>query len=180
MRARFFRWLLRRWENNTPGIVRRVQLQILMDLTARAFRLPGKRLWTRPWRDGLREYAEYTRAHCAEADNQRLYKMSYAMGKRLRCVTGFTDADDLRRLVFWLYQGIGIAMGGELPGAVTVSGCFFSDYYAPQVCAMMSHMDSGIVGGVMGGGRLVFTERITEGGRCCLARLQSEVEYEGQ
>ena len=180
MRARLFRGLLHRWEEDTPEIARRVQLQILMDLTAKAFRAPGKRLWTRPWRDGLRLYAEYTREHCEDADPQRLYKMSFAMGERLRRITGFTDADDLRRLVFWLYQGIGIAMGGELPGAVTVSGCFFSDYYAPQVCAMMSHMDSGIVGGVMGGGRLVFTERITEGGRCCLARLQSEVEYEGQ
>ena len=39
---------------------------------------------------------------------------------------------------------------------------------------------SGIVGGVMGGGRLIFTERITEGRPCCMARLQSEVEYDGQ
>lgn len=38
----------------------------------------------------------------------------------------------------------------------------------------MSNMDSGIVGGVMGGGRLMFTQRITEGGGCCTARLQGE------
>jgi len=180
MRARFFRWLLHRWETDTPEIVRRVQLQILMDLTAKAFRAPGKRLWTRPWRDGLRLYAEYTREHCECADPQQLYRMSFAMGERLRRITGFTDASDLRRLVFWLYRGIGIAMGGELPGEVTVSGCFFSDYYAPSVCAMMSNMDSGIVGGVMGGGRLVFTERITEGRPCCKACLRSEVAYEEQ
>ena len=180
MRARLFRWLLRRWEVHTPEIVLRMQLQILMDLTAKAFRTPGKRLWTRPWRDGLHEYAEYTRKYSVDADPRRLYALSFALGERLRRVTGFTDAGDLRRLVFWLYRGIGIAMGGKLPGEVTVSGCFFSDFYAPQVCAMMSNMDSGIVGGVMGGGRLFFMERITEGRPCCRACLQSEVEYEGQ
>lgn len=180
MRARFFRWLLHRWEADAPEIVRRVQLQILMDLTAKAFGMPGRRLWTRPWREGLREYAQYTRRYGESADPRRLYALSFALGERLRHITGFRDDIDLRRLVFWLYRGIGIVMGGELPGAVAVSGCFFSDCYAPQVCAMMSNMDSGIVGGVMGGGRLYFTERITEGRPCCIARLQSEVEENGQ
>lgn len=174
MRAQFFRWLLHRWEKDTPEIVRRVQLQILMHLTAKAFRLPGKRLWTSPWKDGLREYAEYTREYCEDADPERLYALSFALGERIRHVTGFLDDADLRRLVFWLYRGIGIAMGGELPGEITVSGCYFSEYYTPSVCALMSNMDSGIVGGVMGGGRLMFTQRITEGGGCCTARLQGE------
>lgn len=180
MRAHFFRWLLHRWKDDTPEIVRRIQLQILMNLTVKAFLLPGKRLWPHPWRDGLREYAEYTHRHCENADPQRLYALSFALGKRLRRVTGFHDAGDLRRLVFWLYGGIGITMDGKLPGEVAVSGCFFSDYYVPSVCALMSHMDSGIVGGIMGGGRLFFTERITEGRPCCIARLRSEVQYEGR
>jgi len=180
MRARLFRRLLHLWEAHTPQIVLRVQLQILMDLTARAFRRRGRRLWTRRWRDGLREYAEYTRRYCEDADPRRLYALSFALGARLRRATGFTDPGDLRRLVFWLYRGIGIAMDGELPGGITVSRCFFSDYYASRACAVMSRMDSGIVGGVMGGGRLVFTERITEGRPCCKACLRSEVAYEEQ
>jgi len=80
--------------------------------------------------------------------------------------------------VFWLYRGIGIAVSGELPGKITLPGCFFSDYYTPSVCALMSNMDSGVVGGVMGGGRLFFSERITEGRSCCKAWLRSGVEYE--
>lgn len=180
MRARFFGWLLRRWEKDAPEIVRRVQLQILMNLTAKAFRTPGQRLWTRPWRDELRAYAQYTRARCEDADPRRLYALSFALGARLRRATGFTDAGDLRRLVFWLYRGIGIAMDGDLPGDITVSRCFFSEFYAPRACGMMSRMDSGIVGGVMGGGRLIFTERITEGRPCCKACLRSEVAYEEQ
>ena len=82
MRARFFRALLRRWERHTPETVRRAQLQILMGVTARVFRAPGQRLWTRPWGDGLRAYAEYTRAHSrdADVDPERLYALAYALG----------------------------------------------------------------------------------------------------
>ena len=173
MRARFFRWLLKHLEHHTPPFVRRLALQILMNATARAFRMHGKRLWTLPWRDGLRLYAEYTRAR-PNVDPEALYSVSYTLGQRLRHITGLTDPRDLRRLVFWLYSGIGISMGGKLPGEVSVSGCFFSDYYTPAQCAMMSNMDSGIVGGIMGGGKLIFTQRITEGAPCCKARLTSE------
>lgn len=183
MRARFFRALLRRWERHTPETVRRAQLQILMGVTARAFRAPGQRLWTRPWGDGLRAYAEYTRAHSrdADVDPERLYALAYALGIKIRRVTGFRDAADLERLVFWLYQGIGIAMSGTLPGEIAVSGCYFSAFYAPEQCALMSHMDSGIVGGIMGGGKLRFTERLTEGSRRCRACLRrEEITHEGQ
>lgn len=175
MRARLFRWLLRHMERHTPEIVRRVALQILMNVTAKAFNMRGKRLWTLRWRDGLRVYAAFTR-ECSRKniDPKSLYAASYALGQRIRHITGLTDAHDLRRLVFWLYGGIGIAMGGKLPGEVVVSGCFFSDYYAPKQCALMSNMDSGIVGGIMGGGKLIFTQRITEGKPCCKARLTSE------
>ena len=175
MRARLFRGLLHRWERRVPEILRRIQLQILMNLTAKAFRAPAERLWTRPWREGLSVYVEYTRkcAQIMDTDPERLYALSFALGERLRRIAGFTEDDDLCRLVFWLYRGIGIDMGGRLPGAVTVSGCFFSDYYTPDVCALISNMDSGIVGGIMGGGRLVFSGRITEGAggcRACLVR----------
>lgn len=182
MRARLFRALLRRWERHTPEIVRRAALRILMRTTARPFRAQGKRLWTRSWKDRLQEYAEYTREHSLDpgVDPARLYALSYALGERIRRVTGFRDDADLRRLVFWLYQGIGISMSGELPGEITVSDCFFSDIYAPEQCRLMSSMDSGIVGGVMGGGRLVFTERITEGHGHCKACLRREEVSHGK
>ena len=182
MRAKLFRALLRRWERRAPGIVRRWQLQILMDLTARAFRVPGRRLWTRPWKDALQEYAMYTREHALDpgVDPGRLYAQAYALGEKIRRVTGFRDDADLMHLVFWLYQGIGISMSGVLPGEITVSGCFFSNVYAPEQCAVMSGLDSGIVGGIMGGGRLDFTDRLTEGGKCCRAHLRREEVSHGK
>jgi len=95
MRVRVFRWLLHLWESHTPEPILRIQIQILMNLTSKAFHTPGKWLWTRPWRDRLRVYAEYTRDYCEDADPERLYALSYALGERLRRATGFTDVDDL-------------------------------------------------------------------------------------
>ena len=58
-------------------------------------------------------------------------------------------------------------MNGTIPGEITVSSCYFSKFYTPKQCALMSYVDSGIIAGLCGGGNLRFTERITEGcGRC--------------
>ena len=89
------------------------------------------------------------------------------LGNRLRRITGFTDSKDLQQLVFFLYRNIHIAMGGRLPGEIRVSSCYFSHFYTPKQCALMSYVDSGIIAGLFGGGNLKFVERITEGcGRC--------------
>ena len=57
----------------------------------------------------------------------------------------------------------GILMDGHLPGEIKVSSCYFSRFYTPEQCALMSYMDSGIIAGILGGGKIEFTERITEG-----------------
>ena len=91
----------------------------------------------------------------------------YRTGERVRRLTGFTEKADLERLVFYLYRNIGILMDGHLPGEIKVSSCYFSRFYTPEQCALMSYMDSGIIAGILGGGKIEFTERITEGcGNC--------------
>ena len=105
----------------------------------------------------------------------RLYQAAYAIGSRIRSITGFTDIKDLKRLVFFLYRNIGITMDGCLPGEITVSGCYFGRLYTPRECALMSYMDSGIIAGLFGGGKLVFTERISEGCGRCTAHFSSLV-----
>ena len=158
-------------ERRAPGIAQRIQLQILMNATARAFGVSGRRIWIHSWEKGLQEYAVFTRDISDQhpVDPERLYAVSCALGKRVCRVTGFTDDTDRRRLVFLLYRGIGIDMSGCLPGTIQVNRCFFSNYYAPWQCALMSGMDSGITGGIMGGGKLTFQQRITEGCDCCTA-----------
>ena len=169
MRARIFRKLLQYLEKHDQALFLRFQLQVLLNVTARAFNVPVKQIWYFPPGQALREYAVFTE-NCMRlypADPRRLYRSAYVLGSRLRRITGFTDKKELEQLVFSLYRNIRIAMDGRLPGEITVSFCYFSRFYTPKQCALMSYVDSGIIAGLFEGGNLKFIERITEGcGRC--------------
>ena len=180
MRARIARKLLRRLECHTPALLVGVQLQILLNLAARAFHAPGKSVWRRAPGQALREYAEFTvgcmRRGGAEPEN--LYRSAFDLGNRLRRLTGFTDAEDAERLIFYLYRNLQIDMDGHLPGEITVRKCYFSGFYAPEQCALMSAVDSGVMSGLLGGGTLTFTRRITEGCGSCAARFTGGIADE--
>lgn len=210
------RKLLQQLERHTPDRVRSMEIQILLNLAARAFRVPGKKVWHLPADDALRAYAEFT-VQCMKTKHAAprvLYRQAYAIGSRVRRLTGITDSHAIEQLVFYLYSNIRIQMFGNLPaivkneqnrntqnnnehnrntqnndeqnrntqnnnehkvskqdypayGEIVVTDCYFSRYYTPEQCAVMSSVDSGIIAGLCGGGTLTFTERITEGcGRC--------------
>lgn len=169
LRAYVFGRLLRWMRRRTPTWFVSIELQILLELTARAYRMPGRGIWFLPAKRALREYASFT-VRCMESGKkgaEKLYPSAYALGKWIRWVTGFKQPEDLRQLIFWLYRNIGIDMRGKLPGELIISRCYFSRYYTPEQCALMSNVDAGVIAGLVGGGELVFTERITEGcGRC--------------
>ncbi len=174
MNARVTRQILRVLERHTPAGFSALQIQVLLNITARGFGVPAKQVWHLGASRALREYAKFTWA-CMETamespegiDTRRLYQSAYRAGKRLREITGLTKDEDAARLVFYLYRGIRITMEGELPGEVIVSDCYFSKFYGPAQCAVMSNVDAGIIAGICGGGNFQFTERITEGcGRC--------------
>lgn len=179
MRTVLFRKILRSLERRTPDIIASVEIQILLDTTARGFGVKGKRVWNHRPQRALREYSDFT-VSCmkrGETDADRLYAEAFRTGSMVRRVTGFRSSRDIEKLVFYLYSNIGIAMYGYLPGEVIVRECRFSRFYTPEQCLIMSSVDSGIIAGIAGGGRLDFTERLTEGNSCCRAyfskRLQS-------
>lgn len=169
MRAALSRRILALLERHTPEWVRRLEIRILMNLAAESFRRPRQSVAGLPADEALRTYAAFTAASMAEteADPRRLYDRAFRLGRRLRRLTGLKDPADLQRLVFWLYRNLGITLQGCLPGKITVPACYFSGFYSPAQCALMSHVDAGIISGLFGGGTLRFTERLTEGrGRC--------------
>ena len=172
LRAGLARIVLHRLERHTPALLTGIQIQILLNLTARVFHTPKLSVWRLAPGKALGRYAEFTRqcmAHGGDAD--RLYQEAFRLGARLRRITGFTDSADIERLVFYLYRNLRIEMSGHLPGEVFVRMCSFSESYTPVHCAMMSNLDSGVMAGLLGGGDLVFTERITEGCEHCAARF---------
>jgi hypothetical protein len=69
---------------------------------------------------------------------------------------------------------IGIDLRAHPSGHVVVSRCAFASSYSPQVCRLMSSLDAGLVAGLTRGGRLTFSERLTEGRPRCIARIRWE------
>ncbi len=182
MKERISKKLLRRFEHHTPDFCQRWQLQTLMDLAAHSFGMPKEKLEKGSPQAALRQYADFT-CWCMRAgagEEEKLFRDAYRLGLRIRRITGLTDDGDLKRLIVLLYRNIGIRMsiegkiGTEHTGELTVSGCYFSSYYSPQECRLMSSVDSGIVSGICGGGKLQFSRRLTEGCDVCLAHLAEE------
>ncbi len=169
MRAYVFRKILGLFREHTPGWFIGIELQILLGLSAKAYKIPGRVIWFMPPQKALKEYAAFT-VRCMESGKEgsdKLYPVACALGKRIRQITGFVKEEDLRQLVFWLYKNIRITIKGKLPGDLIIPKCYFSKFYTPAHCKLMSNVDAGVIAGIFGGGELVFTERITEGcGRC--------------
>ena len=122
MKARIFRKLLKGLERHPLKLFSRVQPQLLLNVTARAFDVPGKQIWHLPYQRALEEYAIFTEnaMRLFHTDPQRLYRGAYALGSHIRQLTGFTDSSDLRRLIFVLYRNINIHMGGGISGEIMV------------------------------------------------------------
>ena len=70
------------------SLFRRIELQMLMNLTARALGQKPKRIWTLSNAEALRAYAEYTCSNLqADADEtlfERMNTGAYRMGRLLR------------------------------------------------------------------------------------------------
>lgn len=152
---------------------RRIELQQLMNLTARAFGVAPIRLWPLPCDEALRVYAAFTRNNLQQGVDRRLLQRmgeeACKMGRLLRlgfCVRHQTDVEQLTTA---LYRHIGIQLEGHIPGELCFRRCFFSQYYTPETCLAASALDEGIMRGLTGNGKLTFQQRITEGCACCKA-----------
>lgn len=158
------------------ALFRRIELQQLMNLTARALGKPSQRIWTLPNDEALRVFAEYTRDNLQNGVNdlllQRMNKEAFKMGRLLRRLFFLYRQAEIERFTIALYRNIGIDMEGCFPGQLCFRRCFFSHYYTPDICLAASALDDGIMRGLADGGRLTFQQRITEGSKCCIASFQ--------
>ncbi len=78
---------------------------------------------------------------------------------------------DAMQMAHLIYGIVGIDFRGNPQGEVVISRCYFSSFYSPKVCGIISSLDAGLLSGISGGGRLSFQQRLTEGTECCRARL---------
>ena len=169
-----------------PVSAKRRALLQLFRATAAAFQADMPPLSGLSWEQCLLAYAQFTAQEAAAALREggdlaelqeRLYRHAYSLGRTPGRLLGVHSVDDVMALGRVLYDVLdidfhGSACGngsGSSWGEITISRCYFSAFYSPATCRLMSAMDRGLLGGLAGGGELVFTERITAGWPCCRA-----------
>lgn len=106
--------------------------------------------------------------------SRRMWRNAYALGESLRRRLGVRSRKDALRAARIAYRMIGIDLRADPCGDVVVDRCSFAERFSPQVCRVMSSLDAGMIAGLTSGGRLTFSERITEGRPHCLARIEWE------
>jgi hypothetical protein len=101
----------------------------------------------------------------------RLFENACRMGEELRRTFRVTSPAEGFAAARVLYRGLGIDLQATPDGEITVHRCFFSSYYSAPVCRLIASLDAGVFAGLLDGGCLAFSERITEGHGCCRAHF---------
>ena len=159
------------------SLFRRIELQLLMNLTAHALGKKSQRIWTLKNAEALKAYAKYTSSNLQAGANQALLKRmnseAYNMGRLLRCLFLIRHEARAQRLIVALYRNIGIKLSFESSRQLCFHSCYFSRFYTPQACKAASALDDGIIRGILGleSEHLHFSQRITEGCKQCKAQL---------
>ncbi|HNW59936.1 MAG TPA: hypothetical protein PKI62_09700 [bacterium] len=164
-----------------PAIVRKKELEQLAALTAAAFGVAAPEFSGLGAAEALACYARFTRESAMDALAQRrglpalearLGEAARAYGARWRRRFSVTTPAEAMQAARVLYRAIGIDFRGTAEGMIEISSCYFSRFYAPEICRMISALDAGVLAGLAGGGTLAFSQRITEGHPCCRAYLE--------
>ena len=173
--------LLRVLPHDLPAFIREEILAELFEATADAFECQAPELHHLSYEEYLRTYALFTTEQAQKAlqagrdvpaIKSQLYQNAYRLGRNLRKWLGVDEMDEVMELGQILYRAIGVEIQGDAQGDVTVNRCYFSQFYSGRVCDLISALDDGVFSGLSGGGRLAFSQRLTEGRECCRAKLQ--------
>jgi len=168
---------------HVPVAIRKKVLRDLFAATAQAFGVDPP--FTRGFSTQrlLQRYALFTREQSERlwaekqdesAVERRLFQNAAELGTRLRRTFRVRSQDEVIKMSRVLYKILGISFEGRNDGVVIIHDCFFSRFYSGQVCRLISALDAGAAAGISGGGKLEFSQRITEGHDCCRARLVFE------
>src|SRR5512146_1738131 len=173
--------LLQVLPKNLPAFIREEILAELFRATAEAFGCPAPAHDHLSYDACLLAYARFTREQAEKAIQagrdvpaikEQLYQKAYPLGERLRKWFAVDTLAEVMALGQILYRAIGVEIQGDARGNLTVRRCYFSQFYSGPVCELISALDDGVFSGLSGGGRLAFSQRLTEGREYCRAKLQ--------
>ena len=166
-----------------PSVVKKNKLEELFCLVADAFQCEVPDIRRLSYREALEQFAILTRDEARRAIEsgddlaelrKKLHARAWVIGEKLRKryrIRSLSEAMIMSRI---LYRSLGIDFRGTRQGKIVIRRCFFSGHYSPQMCDLISSVDEGIAGGLSGGGRFAFHQRITEGKDCCRAEIRFE------
>jgi hypothetical protein len=163
-----------------PNFLKKRKLAELFRLTGRAFDEDPPAAEGLSLRQMRRLYAEFSSGAAARAlgdpagaadVERRLFEAALEFGRAIRDELRVTSSREVMAAARVLYRGLGIDFRGATSGEIVVRRCDFESHYSPEVCRLMSRLDAGVLAGLAWGGRLEFSERLTEGASCCRARF---------
>ncbi len=170
-----------------PEFIKKKKLNELFRLTADAFQTEMPSLRGLTFRECLSLYAFFSgeqaelclQGGCPiEEVKSRLYQNSYVFGKILRKSLHIITWDDSVAALRTIYKLIGVDFQYDRQGEFIIKQCFYSKYYTAEVCMLISSMDEGLAAGLSAGGKLYFTQRITDGSNCCKGYLKYDRKRE--
>ncbi len=164
-----------------PGFIKKQKLEQLFTITAHAFGCEAPSTQGLTFEQCLQKYALFTQQqterHLKDSSDinnlkKNLYQKAYQLGKELRKEFGITTSKEFILMSKIIYNMLGIDFNSSSSqNEIIINHCFFSQYYSPEICQVISSLDEGIAAGLSGGGNLCFHQRITEGYNCCRANL---------
>ena len=131
-------------------------------------RAPGAFVMPNPWDAGSARVLASLGFHTLATTSAGL---AFALGRRARRRLGVRSEEEGLAAASVLYDAIGIEFSSRHGGSVLVPRCAFAGAYGPDVCRLMSAMDSGLIAGLTGSAGLRFTQRLTEGAVACRASV---------
>lgn len=161
-----------------PSSIKTRRLVELFNTTADAFQCQAPELRGLSFNDCLKLYATFTREKAEEILRQgndhevknRLYEGAYRLSQALKRSFHVDSFDDAMKMARLIYRVLNIDFKNDKNGEVIIRQCYFSSFYSSQVCQVISSLDEGLMEG-LSGGKLRFSQRITEGKEYCIARL---------
>jgi hypothetical protein len=163
-------------QRHVPAPIRTIVLKRLCVDTAIAFDLVAPPLANLTSDEVLVTFAEFTAAAACQTGtsplvSERLFQVACRYGRALRRAFGVKSVSDVMAAARIIYRLLGVDFAGDAGGDILVRRCSFSTRYTPEVCAVMSALDAGLLAGLSAGGQLSFSQRISAGFPCCRARL---------
>jgi len=173
-----FKPFLKILELYIPEFIKRNQIKKLFKIAADAFNTEQPLVIGLSFKECLESFAVFTNDETQRAISSgkdihgiktSLYNHAYDFGHDLQRKLNIKTLEESLKIVEILYKVIGIDFHASTHGEITISECYFSKFYSLSVCKIISSLDIGLIDGLSGGKKIEFSNRITDGYKCCKA-----------